>query len=155
MSAKLFVGGVPYHLEEQDLRDLFSQYGNIAEGGIKLIDKTEVDPMTQREKRKKFAFIEMSSADEANAAIAALDGYEFEDASGRKRSIKVSIAEDRQPNRNFNNNRGGGYNRDGGNRGGQRFDRGNNDRRGGGGYSRGGGNYNDGGYGGGDDYGNY
>jgi cold-inducible RNA-binding protein len=114
---KLFVGNLPYSLTEQELTDLFSQYGEIVD--IKLI----IDRMTGRP--KGIAFVEFATVEEANAAIEALNNYEIDG-----RAIIVNVARPQVPreNRSFGGDRGGArsYDNRGGSRGG-----------GGGGYNRG------------------
>ena len=103
---KLFVGGIPYSISNQQLEELFAKYGAVASAQI-VTDKYSGQS-------KGFAFVEMSSDDDAQKAVKELDGYAFE---GRK--IGVSVARPRE------DNRGGG---NGGNNGG--------DRRGGNNFSR-------------------
>lgn len=124
----IFVGSLPYRLEEADLKQLFEAYGEV--NSVKLI----IDRETGRS--KGFGFVEMPDDEAAQQAISALNGSEV---AGR--SIAVSQAEERKPSTGGSRggfggggNRGGGYG-GGGNRGG-----------GGGGYqkdnNRGGGRWN-------------
>jgi RNA recognition motif-containing protein len=118
---KIYVGNLSYDLSENDLKDVFTPYGEVA--SVKIM----TDKFTGRS--KGFAFVEMPNDAEANNAINGLNDVEV-----AQRSIKVNEARERT----FDNNRprsGGGFNR-GGDRGG--YNRGG-DR---GGYNRGG---NDGG----------
>ncbi len=120
----IFVGSLPFSIEEADLRESFEAYGAV--DSVKIIS----DKFTGRS--KGFGFVEMSNDDEAQKAIDELNG-----ATVQGRAIVVNKSEpkpegERKP---YNNNRsggGGGYG--GGNsRGGDRDNRG-----GGGGYSGGG-----------------
>jgi len=77
---KLFVGNLSYNATEKDLRDLFSQFGDVS--SCKVI----IDRETGRS--KGFAFIEMDNADQA---MAALNGKELDG-----RSIKVNEATERE-----------------------------------------------------------
>lgn len=70
MSKKLYVGGLPYSINEQKLSDLFAQYGSIA--SVKII----ADKYSGQS--KGFGFVEMSSSEEAQKAITALNGTQFE-----------------------------------------------------------------------------
>jgi RNA recognition motif-containing protein len=134
MEKKLYVGNLAYSLEENGLRDLFSQYGNIA--SVKII----VDRDSGRS--KGFGFVEFDNADDAGKAMEELNGREIEG-----RTIRVTEA---RPNEGGGSRGGGGGGdrggRGGGDRGGDRGGRGGGDRGGyGGGGGRGGGG---GGYGG-------
>ena len=114
MGNRLYVGNLSFDTNEDGLRAAFAADGR---------NVKEVNIMTDRDtgRPRGFAFVEMASGQDAEAAIQALDGAELDG-----RNIKVNEAKERQP-------RGGGG---GGGRGG---------RGGGGGYGGGGG-----GYGGGD-----
>lgn len=120
----IFVGSLPFSLEEADLRESFEAYGAVE--SVKII----TDKFTGRS--KGFGFVEMSNDDEAQKAIDELNG-----ATVAGRTIVVNKSEPRPEGerRSFNNNRSGGFNRDN-NRGGGGFNRDNN--RGGGDYNRGG-----------------
>ncbi|MFA6085767.1 RNA recognition motif domain-containing protein [Mucilaginibacter sp.] len=106
----IFVGSLPYSLEEADLKELFEAYGEVTT--VKIIMDRESG------RSKGFGFVEMSDDEAAQKAISGLNGSEV---SGR--SIAVSQAEDKKPGDRRSSGGGGGYG--GGNRGG-----------GGGGYSR-------------------
>jgi RNA recognition motif-containing protein len=123
----IFVGSLPYRLEEADLKELFSAYGEVS--SVKLITDRETG------RSKGFGFVEMPDDEAAQKAIQALNGSEV---SGR--SIAVSQAEQKKPSGGgFSGNRGGG---NGGSRGGYG---GGGNRSGGGGYSRDNGGYSRGG----------
>lgn len=103
---KLFVGSLPFSATEDQLRDLFSPFGQIVE--LKLI----IDRFTGQS--KGIAFIEFSSEEEAQNAMKALHESQMDG-----RSIVVNIAKPPRPRENFgygNNNR-----RDDGQRRGNRF----------------------------------
>ncbi|MEE2812509.1 MAG: hypothetical protein VX627_05745 [Candidatus Thermoplasmatota archaeon] len=105
MGMKLFVGGVPYSVTEEQLTELFAAHGELKEVHIATDKETG--------KSKGFAFITFKSHKEGAAAIEALKGTKIE---GRKLTIQES-------------NRGGGRGGRGG-RGGQGGrDRGRRDRR--------------------------
>jgi RNA recognition motif-containing protein len=115
----IFVGSLPFSIEEADLRESFEAYGAVE--SVKII----TDKFTGRS--KGFGFVEMPNDDEAQKAIDELNG-----ATVQGRAIVVNKSEPRPEGerRTFNNNRsGGGFNRDN-NRGGGGGDRG--------GYNRGG-----------------
>jgi cold-inducible RNA-binding protein len=113
VSNKLFVGGLSFDTTDLSLRDGFARFGDV----------TEAKVITDRDtgRSRGFGFVTFSDPAAAKAAIAEMDGREFEG-----RTIKVNVAEDK---------RGGGGGGGGGRGGG-----------GGGGYGGGGGG---GGYGGG------
>jgi RNA recognition motif-containing protein len=113
----IFVGSLPFQLEEADLRELFEAYGEVST--VKLISDRETG------RSKGFGFVEMPDDESAQKAITGLNG-----ADVKGRSIAVSQAEEKKPNDRrgggggYGGNRGGGYG-GGGNRGG-----------GGGGYNK-------------------
>ena len=104
----IFVGSLPFQLEEADLKELFEAYGEVSTVKI-IIDR-------ESGRSKGFGFVEMPDDEAAQLAITGLNGSDV-----RGRSIAVSQAEDKKP-RDSRGGGGGGY---GGNRGG-----------GGGGYSK-------------------
>jgi RNA recognition motif-containing protein len=97
MATKLYVGGLPYATSEDALRDLFAQAGTVTSATI-IMDK-----MTGRS--KGFGFVEMSSDQEAQAAIEMFDKKEYE---GRTLTVnEARPMEARPPRRDYN---GGGNN---------------------------------------------
>ena len=103
MGKKLYVGNLEHSVTDADLSQLFSQHGTI-ESATVIMDK-----MTGRS--KGFGFVEMSSDQEAQAAIAALNGTEYDG-----RALTVNEAKPREP-RSGGGGRRGGYG--GGGRGGR------------------------------------
>lgn len=79
MSTKLFVGGIPYRTSDEELRQTFSQAGEVVSVFI------PIDRASQRP--RGFAFVEMADQAQAEKAISMFDGTDF---GGRK--IAVSIA---------------------------------------------------------------
>ena len=116
----IFVGSLPFSLEEADLKELFEAYGEVST--VKLISDRETG------RSKGFGFVEMPDDEAAQKAITGLNG-----ADVKGRSIAVSQAEEKKRD----DRRGGGGGGYGGNRGG------------GGGYGGGGGGNRGGGGGGG------
>lgn len=107
MAMKLFVGGIPYSSTQDALSSAFAQAGTVVSCQI-IIDK-----FTGRS--KGFGFVEMSSDDEAKAAIEMWNGREFE---GRKLVVnEARPMTERPPRRDFGGN-GGRRDFHGGNRGG-------------------------------------
>jgi RNA recognition motif-containing protein len=122
MSTKLYVGNLAFQTTSEELQQLFAQAGTVESASV--VD----DRMTGRS--RGFAFVEMSTAEEATAAIEQFNGKEV---GGR--ALKVNEAKPRE-NRGGGGGRGfgGGGNRGGyGNRGGG--------GRGGNGYGGGGGGH--------------
>ncbi len=91
MAQKLYVGNLPFSATEDSLRDLFTEHGEVLSLNL-ITDRDTGRP-------RGFGFVEMENAD---AAIAALDGTEFEG-----RNIKVNVAKDR-PDRGGGGGGGGG-----------------------------------------------
>lgn len=109
MNTKLFVGNLSYNVTENDLQDMFGQHGTVIEANLML------DRMTGRS--RGFAFVTMSSKEEAEAAIQALNG-----ASVDGRNLTVNEArprEDRPPREGGGG--GGGYRGGGGGGGGRGY----------------------------------
>ncbi len=96
----IFVAKLNFDTQESDLRNVFSEFGDI--DSVKII----MDKFTGRS--KGFGFIEMPNDEEAQEAINTLNNT---DVDGR--TIVVKKAEPRE-NRNNNRGGGGGYNRGGG-----------------------------------------
>ena len=119
MNTKMYVGNLPFSASDAELRELFAQYGDVTDVHL---------PMDREMGRPRgFAFVTMSSPDEAKAAIAAVHGTKV-----GSRDLTVNEArprEERAPGG------GGGYGGGGGDRGGRSY---------------GGGGGGGGGYGGGD-----
>lgn len=76
MATKLFVGNLEYTVTAEDLREAFSQAGTVADAVV-ISDK-----MSGRS--RGFGFVEMSSDDEAKAAIEKINGTEIK---GRKINV--------------------------------------------------------------------
>jgi len=96
-SKKLYVGGLPYQVTEDTLREIFSAHGTVESAAV------ITDRMTGRS--KGFGFVEMSSQEEAQAAIDKLNGTDLEG-----RNITVNEAKPREPRGGGGG--GGGYGRD-------------------------------------------
>ena len=80
---KLYVGNLPFSATENEVRELFAQYGNVFD--VTLINDRETG------RPRGFGFVEMDD-EAAQAAMSALDGSDF---GGR--AIKVNEARERQP----------------------------------------------------------
>jgi RNA recognition motif-containing protein len=116
MATKLYVGNLPFQTTSDDLREHFAQAGNVESAQV------VEDRMTGRS--RGFGFVEMTTPEEAAAAIEQFNGKDF-----KGRNLTVNEA---RPRTDRGPGGGGGYNRGGG-----------------GGYGGGGGGYGGGGGGGG------
>jgi RNA recognition motif-containing protein len=85
MSKSLYVGNLPWSATEADVRDLFSQYGEV----------TSVNLITDREtgRARGFGFVEIADAD-AQKAIEALDNYSY---NGRNLKVNESKPREERP----------------------------------------------------------
>jgi len=97
----IYVGNLPYSIVEEDLKEIFEEYGEVA--SVKIIS----DKFTGRS--KGFGFVEMEDNQEANKAIEELNNAEL---SGR--NIKVNESrprsnDSRGGNRRASYNKGGRY----------------------------------------------
>ena len=83
MSTNIYVGNLSYNMSDNDLVDLFGQYGEVESA------KTVIDRETGRS--KGFAFVVMPSEEAAENAINELNGQEIDG-----RGIRVNIARPRE-----------------------------------------------------------
>ncbi|MEF8824655.1 MAG: RNA-binding protein [Desulfohalobiaceae bacterium] len=79
---RMYVGNLPYSSSEDDVRELFSQYGDV--GDVNVVRDRETG------KSRGFGFVEMGQ-DQAEEAMSELDGSKF---GGR--TLKVNEAKPRQ-----------------------------------------------------------
>ena len=116
---RIYVGGLPYSTNNEGLRRLFAQSGEVAEASV-------VEDRFSGQS-KGFGFVDMPNDEEAKAAIAKFDGYNMEG-----RNLTVNEAKPREERSGGGGGRssggGGGYGGGGGGR-----------SSGGGGYGGGGG----------------
>lgn len=120
MSAKIYVGNLSFNSTEQDLEDMFGEFGTVE--SVKVIEDRETG------RSRGFAFVEMSSDEEAQSAIAGLNGREIDG-----RSLTINEAKPQEERGGGGRGGRGGYG-GGGGRGGS----GGGNRGGGGGYGGGG-----------------
>lgn len=79
MNKKLFVGGLSYSVTDAQLSELFQSHGTVE--SAKVITDRDTD------RSRGFGFVEMSTQQEAEQAIQALNGTEIE---GRTLTVNVS-----------------------------------------------------------------
>lgn len=125
MSTKLFVGNLSFNTTENDLHDAFAAHGVVVEANL-MVDRTTGRP-------RGFAFVTMSSPEEAQKAIEALNGATLD---GRALTVNVARPREDRPPGGGGGDRGGG-----GGGGGRRGGYGGGDRGGGGGGGGGRGRY--------------
>ena len=94
---KLYVGNLSFDTIENDLQDLFEQYGKVTEVGL------VTDRATGRS--RGFAFVTMGSAAEGQAAIDALEGKDF---GGRKLTVNEARPREERPRSGGGGGGGGG-----------------------------------------------
>jgi RNA recognition motif-containing protein len=82
MSTNIYVGNLPFSTNSSDLESLFGEHGTV----------TRAQVISDRDtgRSRGFGFVEMDSADEANTAIEALNGADFDG-----RALKVNVARER------------------------------------------------------------
>lgn len=93
---ELFVGNLPFSMDDSGLSELFGQFGSV--------ERAKVIKDRESNRSKGFGFVTMNN-DEANKAIQELNGKEFDG-----RAIRVNEArpkEDRPPRRDGGGGRGG------------------------------------------------
>lgn len=96
MGKKVYVGNMSYETSQADLEQMFGEHGTVESAQI-IMDR-------DTGRSKGFGFIEMSSDEEAQAAITALDG---KDSGGR--ALKVNEAKPRRSGGGAGGGGGGGY----------------------------------------------
>ena len=83
MSNKLFVGNLSFNTTENDLNDAFAAHGTVTETNL-MMDRTTNRP-------RGFGFVTMSTPEEAQKAIAALNGAQLDG-----RALTVNVARPRE-----------------------------------------------------------
>ena len=109
MSNKLFVGNLSFNVTENDLQDAFAAHGTVTETNL-MMDRSTGRP-------RGFGFVTMSSPEEAQKAIDALNGKELD---GRALTVNVAKPREERPaggGRREYSGGGGGYRGGGGGRG--------------------------------------
>src|SRR6187455_2526120 len=101
MGSKLYVGNLSYGVTSSDLEQLFSQHGQV--------QSAEVIADRDTGRSKGFGFVQMGSDEEAQAAIAALNGQQHDG-----RALTVNEAKPREDRPRGGGGGGGGYGGGGG-----------------------------------------
>jgi RNA recognition motif-containing protein len=83
MSNKLFVGNLSFNTTENDLQDTFAAHGTVTEANL-MMDRESGRP-------RGFGFVTMSTAEEAQKAIEALNGKSIDG-----RALTVNVARPRE-----------------------------------------------------------
>ena len=86
MSTKLFVGNLSFNTTENDLQDAFAAHGQVVEATLMM------DRMTGRS--RGFAFITYSTPEEAQKAIAAMNGAQLD---GRALTVNIARPKEERP----------------------------------------------------------
>ena len=94
MAQKLYVGNLPYSINDDSLRDLFAPAGTVTSATI------ITDKMSGRS--KGFGFVEMGSEEEAKAAIDMFNGKEYE---GRNLTVNEARPREERPRGSFGGGR--------------------------------------------------
>jgi RNA recognition motif-containing protein len=86
MAVNLYIGNLPYRIDEDSLRQMFTPYGTV--------ETAKVIKDRQTGRSKGFGFVEMGSQAEADAAIKALN-----ETAVDGRNMKVNLAKPKEPRR--------------------------------------------------------
>ena len=86
MSNKLFVGNLSFETTENDLQDAFAAHGTVTETNL-MMDRVSGRP-------RGFGFVTMSTPEEAQKAIAALNGAQL---GGRALTVNVARPREERP----------------------------------------------------------
>jgi len=101
MATKLYVGNLSYQMTDQELNDLFAEAGNVSSAQV------VTDRYTGQS--RGFGFVEMASEDEAQQAIAAINGRNV-----GNRALVVNESRPREGGGGGGGRGGGGYSGGGG-----------------------------------------
>ena len=97
MNTKLFVGNLSFNTTENEIQEAFSAHGTVVEANLMM------DRMTGRS--RGFAFVTMSTSEEAQKAIEALNGAKLAD---RALTVNVARPKEERPRRDFGGGGAGG-----------------------------------------------
>src|SRR5213592_3637528 len=106
MNTKLFVGNLSFNTTENDLQEAFAAHGTVVEANL-MMDRTTGKP-------RGFGFVTMSTPEEAQKAISALNGATV---GGRALTVNIARPREERPSgggggrREYGGGGGGGRNR--------------------------------------------
>lgn len=86
MSRNIYVGNLPWSFKDEDLGQMFGEHGEVQSAKV-IMDR-------ESGRSRGFGFVEMSTPEEASAAIEAINGSEHDG-----RTLKVDAAQERAPSR--------------------------------------------------------
>jgi RNA recognition motif-containing protein len=94
----MFVSNLSFHTTDEDLRDLFKEFGEVSSAKV----------ITDREtgRSRGFGFVEMPEEAAAKQAMQGIEGKEIEG-----RAVSVSVAKEKEDRGSRNSSSGGGGNR--------------------------------------------
>lgn len=96
---KVYVGNLPFTVDDAKLRELFSAYGEVTEATV-IKDKFSG-------RSKGFGFITFSEDDAAKKAISEMNGKQFDGRALTVNEAKPMDPNNRPPRRSFGGDRGG------------------------------------------------
>jgi RNA recognition motif-containing protein len=96
MGKKLYVGNLPYTIDDQKLMQAFASYGQVASAKV-VIDR-------ESGRSKGFGFVEMSTDEEASSALSSMNGFQMDG-----RALNVSEAREAKGDVGRNGPRSGGF----------------------------------------------
>jgi RNA recognition motif-containing protein len=86
MSRNIYVGNLPWSFKDENLGQMFGEHGEVQSAKV-IMDR-------ESGRSRGFGFVEMSTPEEASAAIEAINGSEHDG-----RTLKVDAAQERAPSR--------------------------------------------------------
>lgn len=95
MAKKLFVGSLPYSVNDEQLRAQFEAFGEVSSASV-VMDKFD------KTRSRGFGFVEMPNDEEAQKAIGELNGKELD---GRAITVSEARPREERPNRDFGGDR--------------------------------------------------
>jgi RNA recognition motif-containing protein len=102
VNMNLFITGLPYDVSDQELKQLFEEFGTVSSARV-IMDR-------ETGKSRGFGFVEMPDAAAAEKAMKELSDSEL---SGRRLTVKVAEERKNKPDGGRGDNRSGGYNKGG------------------------------------------